>query len=61
MAIYAVTDNNTVINLIVCDSKEIAEEVTGKTCIESTEDNVASIGSTYDGINFIVPVAAVTE
>lgn len=53
MAIYAVTDNNIVINVIVADTKEVAEEVTGKTCIESTEDNPASIGSTWNGINFI--------
>lgn len=55
MAIYAVIDNNTVINVIVCDTKEVAEEVTGKICIESTEDNPASIGSTWNGNNFVPP------
>jgi len=38
MANYAVLDNDTVINVIVADSKEVAEEITGKTCIEYTDE-----------------------
>jgi len=34
---YAVIENNKVINVIVADSKEIAEEVTGLTCIDTTD------------------------
>jgi hypothetical protein len=42
-------------NIIVADSKEIAEEVTEKICIESTEENSASLGFKFDGVNFIKP------
>lgn len=38
MANYAVIDNQKVINVIVADSIEVAEEITGKTCIEYTEE-----------------------
>jgi hypothetical protein len=37
MANYAVIENNEVINVIVADNKEIAEEVTGLTCIDVTD------------------------
>jgi hypothetical protein len=53
---YAVIENNVVTNIIVCDSKEIAEQVTGLTCIEYTEENPAAIGWTYDGSVFTAPV-----
>jgi hypothetical protein len=56
MATFAVIDNNTVTNIIVADTKEIAEQVTGLTCIEYTDENPAGIGYTYDGENFIAPV-----
>lgn len=44
MANYAVIENGTVVNTILADSKEIAEEVTKKECIESTEENQIAIG-----------------
>jgi len=51
MATFAVIDSNIVENVIVADTKEIAEEVTGKECIEYTEENPAQIGWTYaDGV-----------
>jgi hypothetical protein len=56
MANYAVIENNKVINVIVADSKEIAEEVTEKTCVEYTEENPAGIGWDYDGVSFIAPI-----
>ena len=56
MATFAVINGNTVENVIVADTKEIAEEVTSKTCIEYTEANPACIGWTWDGTNFIAPV-----
>jgi hypothetical protein len=34
---YAVINNNKIINIIVADNKEIAEEVTGLTCIDLTD------------------------
>lgn len=55
MANYAVIEDNKVTNIIVADSKEIAEDVTGYTCIEYTDENPAGIGYTWDGNNFIQP------
>lgn len=52
MSIFAVIENNIVTNVIVADSKEIAEAATGNTCIESTLSNPAFIGYGWDGINF---------
>ena len=56
MATFAVIDNNTVINVIVADTKEIAETVTGLTCVEYTQENRVSVGWTYDGSTFEQPV-----
>jgi len=53
---YAVIENNVVVNIIVADSLEIAEQATGQTCVEYTDENSAVIGYTYDGENFIAPV-----
>lgn len=44
MATYAVIENGNVINVIVADSQEIAEQVTEKTCIEYTEEAPLGIG-----------------
>jgi hypothetical protein len=52
---FAVISGNNVVNVIVADSKEIAEEVTNLLCIEYTDENPAGIGWTYDGVNFIGP------
>ena len=54
---FAVMSNNTVTNLIVADSKKIAEEATGLICIEYTSDNPAHIGLGYDGTTFEQPPA----
>jgi hypothetical protein len=60
MANYAVVQNDKVTNVIVADSKEIAEQVTGLTCVEYTDENPASIGWTYaDGV-FTAPVVEET-
>lgn len=48
MANYAVTENGLVENVIVADSKEIAEELTGKECIEYTNENPIGIGWTWN-------------
>jgi hypothetical protein len=56
MANYAVIEDSKVINVIISDSKEIAEEATGKLCIEYTEENPAGIDWDYDGVSFIAPV-----
>ena len=44
MATYAVIEDGTIINVIVADSQEIAEDVTQKTCIEYTEEAPLGIG-----------------
>ena len=56
MAMFAVLDENKqVINTIVADTLEIAEEATKATCIEFTYDSPAFIYSTWDGENFTFP------
>ena len=52
MANFAVIENNNVLNIIVADSKAIAEQVTGKTCIEYTVEP-AEPGGTYVNNKFI--------
>ena len=52
MANFAVLDGENVLNTIVADSKAIAEEVTGKVCIEFTTE-CAEAGGTYVGGVFI--------
>lgn len=52
---FAVIDGINVLNTIVCDSKELAEEITGFTCVEIKEFDAATPGGTYvDGV-FINP------
>jgi hypothetical protein len=46
MANFAVLDGQNVINTIVAESKAIAEEVTGKTCVQYTNES-AEVGGTY--------------
>lgn len=50
---FAVLDGENVINIIVADSKAIAEEVTSKTCVEFDETDRADIGGTYSSGIFI--------
>jgi hypothetical protein len=56
MATFAEIQDGVVTNVIVADTKEIAELVTGLTCVEYTDSNPAGIGWTYDGTKFIAPV-----
>jgi hypothetical protein len=51
MAKFAILENNIVINIIIADSKEIAEEATGLSAVEYTDENTAKIGQTYDSVN----------
>jgi hypothetical protein len=55
MATFAVIESNKVTNVIVADTKEIAETITGLTCVEYTEENPAGIGWGYDGSTFDRP------
>lgn len=52
---FAVIENNLVINVIVAESKEVAELVTNRICIEYTNENPAGINWIWDGTNFIAP------
>jgi hypothetical protein len=49
---FAMIDGENILNTIVAESKEIAEEVTGKTCIEFTTEP-AEPGGTYVNGQFI--------
>ena len=58
MSNYAVLDDNSlVVNVIVAESKTIAESVTGKPCIEySYDQDQVIVGITsYDGNSFVNP------
>lgn len=62
MANFAVINGNKVENIIVADSKEIAEEATGLTCIEYTVEAPAHIGLGWDETTgFEQPAVVVVE
>lgn len=48
----AVIENGIVENIIECESIEIAEEITGKQCVEYTDQNPAYINFGWDGTTF---------
>lgn len=52
MANFAIIEDEKVTNIIVADSKTIAEEVTGKTCVQFTTEP-AEVGGTYVNKKFI--------
>jgi hypothetical protein len=57
MANFTVINNGVVVNTILADSKEIAEEVTGLTCIEyEFKTGAPGIGWHWDGLEFNLPV-----
>ena len=47
---FAVIDGTNVLNTILADSKAIAEEVTGKTCVEFTNEPAETDGTYVDGV-----------
>ena len=55
MAKYAVIHNEAVMNVILCDTKENAENVTGKTCVELPSDSNVGIGWGYIDSEFVEP------
>jgi hypothetical protein len=63
MATFAHIINNTVLNVLIADSKENAEIATKGTCLEYTEENPAKIGDTYDEATgkFVSPVGTTPE
>ena len=61
MANYAVIKDGIVNNVIIADTKEIAETVTGVTCVEIEYiPGAPGIHWTYDGTNFTAPVVEVS-
>jgi hypothetical protein len=61
MATFAVIENEKVINLIVAETHEIAEEITKFVCVEYADHNSVGIGWSYDGKKFIAPITKKTE
>ena len=61
MAEFAVIENGVVTNTIIAVTLEIAQEVTGKICVEYTDANPAGIGWAYDGSKFTAPVSPAAE
>jgi hypothetical protein len=55
MATYSVLDANVVVNIILANSKEEAESITGKECIEFTSDKLGVIGATWNGESYTLP------
>ena len=56
MKYFAVLNgNNEAVNLIVSESKEIAEEVIGMTCQEYNPEEFIAIGFQWDGEKFNPP------
>lgn len=56
----AVIENGIVENIIVCESTDLAEQLTGKECVAYT-DEPAVIGGTYDETGFTPPVEVIPE
>ena len=48
MANFAVLNSeNNILNTILCESKELAEQITGYSCVEFTSDDKAEVGGSY--------------
>ena len=52
---YGVLENNIIVNVIVADSKEVAEEVTGLICISLQDYPEVGIEWQWDGVTFTDP------
>jgi hypothetical protein len=50
---FAVLNGNKVQNIIVCESEELATEITGLTCIDVTDNIDASIEKYFINNNFL--------
>jgi hypothetical protein len=57
---FAVIQDDVIVNLIVAETKEIAEEVTGNLCVEFSKENHPLIGWAYNSTSgeFISPPPA---
>jgi hypothetical protein len=61
MANFAVIKDNVVTNVIVAENCEDAEQATGLTCIEYTDESPAAIGWTFNGDTFDRPVSVAID
>jgi hypothetical protein len=62
MAKYAVIKNGVVDNVVLAETQEIAEEVTGFTCIEVEHvPGAPGIGWSYSGTTFTAPIVEETS
>lgn len=52
---YCVITENQIVNLIMADSKEDAELLTGTTCIQQNESFPYGIGYAFDGVKWVEP------
>jgi hypothetical protein len=55
MKIFAVIENNLVTNKIIAESKELAETLTGFSCVELQSSLDCNIGYSYANNKFIEP------
>lgn len=55
MALFAIINNDRVSNVIIADTKEIAELVSGSTAVEYQPNDYVFIGMEYKDGQFIVP------
>ena len=53
MTTYAVIKNDLVVNKIIAESKEIAEAVTGLSCVETENPELVEIDSSYLNGQFV--------
>lgn len=60
MANFYVVKDDKVENIIVAESKEVAEAVTGLPCYEYEMSNQPNIGWEFDGKSFVKPKIDVT-
>ena len=58
---FGVVVNGIVENIVVADSKEMAEMATGKPCFEYTADKPAFLGLGHDGKEFEQPEPIIFE
>jgi hypothetical protein len=55
MTIFAIVKDNVVVNKIIADSKELAEDLTGLLCVEIESPLVCETGSLYRNNEFTDP------
>jgi hypothetical protein len=61
MGKFAVIEGNNVINIIVAESKEIAEQITEQICVEYTNEPAEPGGTYIDGIFIPRPIQEIDE